>query len=160
MTHNYTNVPTNDQDEEDAPLGQRRFEPTRPDIPSTSINIVRGDQIEQPGALSTVVQIRKYIVQVLHGCYDVPLEDAQLVAAIWKDKLGEEFVAMKRGGMEEMLGKPYADLLWAYKDARERHDRAALCQVVAIVIAVFLLAAVIMTACFLADRYQKEHAQV
>lgn len=160
MTDNYTKVPTKDQDDEDAPLRQRRFEPTRPDIPSTSIKIVRGDQIEQPGALSTVVQIRKYIVQVLHGCYDVPLEEAQRVAAIWKDKLGEEFVAMSRGEMEEMLGERYTNLLCAYKDARERHSRAALCQTVAITIAVLMLATVIMTACFLADRYQKEHAQI
>lgn len=153
--HNYTKVPTKEQDGEDTHLRERRSEPTRPNIPSTNTQIIRGDQIEQPGPLSTVVQIRKYIVQVLHGCYDVPLEEAQGAAALWQDKLGEEFVATSRDEMGELLGERYADLLWAYKDALKRESRASLCRISLVMAGIVILGAVIMTGCFLADRYQK-----
>lgn len=82
-----------------------------------------GDKwITIPNESSTVGAVREYIVLILHGCFAIPEEEAQNVAANWRDALGDSYLAMSREDMSQKFGERYAGLILLYQDRRRAQE--------------------------------------
>lgn len=78
--------------------------------------------IRWPQPDSTVKEVREYLILILNGCFDIPLEEAQNVAANWRDALGDRYLAMSREDMSEKFGERYAGLILEYQDKRQAQE--------------------------------------
>lgn len=161
MKHQYEALGSTEQGEA-IPLEQTAERPATPDTlvnddqeaaqatTSTSTPIAINDSgvVKLPADLASVPEVRKCIVNILHGRYDVPLQEAESVAARWHGALGYRFRQMTHQDLKCLLGEQYADMIKDYRAAVKHHndqkESQACCTVFLGVCAVVALVIILM----------------